>query len=314
MLDLRKAYKDLCLANGYKEDDSQFSAVCIIEPIIQSLIDRRNFWGRMTVPTPPSVYIFGPSGYGKTFLMDLVYHNFSLPGKKRMHFHEFMRCIHDYFASNSHLPDPIMMMVNSLEYRYLFLDEFYVSDIADAMILGRLLKCLHDRDTFVIATSNFEISNLYPDGLCRDRFLPTIDWMNDNYRTISMVDGIDFRLKKSGGNQKRFFSPHSESTEKFFESFFVDKSEGSLHILNRPIRYYRKGLNEVWFTYNDICQTIRSSNDYLILSDIFSTFIISSIPEFDDFSSVHLRRFTFLVDVLYDRKIKLFISSATCID
>ncbi|WP_092483324.1 cell division protein ZapE [Candidatus Ichthyocystis hellenicum] len=314
MLDLKKAYRDSCVANDYKEDDSQRSAICAIESIIQSLIDRQNFWGRMTVTMPPSVYIFGPPGYGKTFLMDLVYRNFPLPGKKRMHFHEFMRCIHDYFANNSHLSDPIMSMVNSMEYQYLFLDEFYVSDIADAMILGRLLKGLDDKNIFVIATSNFEISNLYPDGLCRDRFLSTINWMNDNYHTISMVNGVDFRLEGSGGTQRHFFSPHSESAEKFFEGFFIDKNEGKLQILNRPVRYYRRGLKEVWFTYSDICQTARSSHDYLVLSEMFSTFIVSCIPEFDDVSSTHLRRFTFLIDVLYDRRIKLFISSSIPID
>ncbi|WP_092401946.1 cell division protein ZapE [Candidatus Ichthyocystis sparus] len=310
MVDLKREYVDACVRNNYKETNSQLSALQAIESVINSIIERQTFWGRLTVDKPRSLYVYGPSGRGKTFLMDLVYEHFLLPDKRRLHFHEFMRSVQDYLGRNSQDNDPISAMIKSLDYRYLFLDEFYVSDIADAMILGRLLMKFDERDIFIMTTSNFAISQLYIDGLRRDSFMGTIDWMHEHYISVSMEEDVDFRREHKTSANSRFFSPHTAKSEAYFEEFFIDKNEGKIEINGRHISYYRIADSSIWFTYGSICNTSRSFRDYLLLSEMFSTFIISHIPEFNEFSLTHLRRFTFLIDVLYDRHRRLFISSS----
>ena len=200
--------------------------------------------------------------------------------------------------------------------RLLCFDEFHVSDIADAMILGRLLKALFARGVVFVMTSNYPPDRLYPNGLQRDRFLPTIALMKENLDVLEVEAGVDYRLRTLE-QVEIYHHPADDAAEAKMAEYFaaIDdgqaESGGEVEILGRQIATRRRGHGVIWFDFAALCGGPRSQNDYLELAQGYHTVLVSGIPKMSAAQSNEARRFTWLVDVFYDHKVKL-IATADC--
>ncbi len=263
------------------------------------------------------LYIWGGVGCGKTWLVDLFYNQLPFDQKLRLHFHQFMRNIHQELASLKCTKDPLEEVANSLakRTRILCLDEFIVTDIGDAMILAKLLKALFHRGTSLVTTSNTPPHNLYKDGLQRSGFLPAIELLKQHTEVVNLDGGIDYRLRYL--EQATVYHTPLEPgvDEKLLEEFrhlAPERTKGaeSIHIFGRDIPLMYIADDVIWFDFMQLCGPPRSQADYLELARSFHTVIISDIPCLGPALDDATRRFIYLVDEFYDRGVKLVISAA----
>lgn len=266
--------------------------------------------------SPRGVYMWGGVGRGKSFLMDSFYNTVPVKRKTRVHFHEFMRGVHEELKQVRGTQDPLDEVAKRIasKYRLICFDEFHVSDVADAMILYKLLLGLFDLGTSFIMTSNYQPSDLYPDGLHRDRILPAIDLIYKNMDILNVDAGTDYR-RQTISSVRTYLHPLSPEVKQELKSDF-DKINGTnplkdtiLNIENRDIKAIAVGEEIAWFDFETLCGGPRSQNDYLDLASRFETIILSDVPCMDARHASQARRFTWLIDVLYDHKVKLIISA-----
>ncbi len=272
-------------------------------------------------PAPRGLYIWGGVGRGKTFLMDLFFESLAIERKKRIHFHRMMSEIHDHLNMIGEAEDPLAKIATliSKDARVLCFDEFFVSDIADAMLLGRLLEALFDEGVTLVATSNSAPESLYLDGLQRERFLPAIDSLLRNTTVLELDGGADYRLRlmQQAGT---YIFPADDSAQQKLRRFFAHVAPGktienrNLDILGRNIHTLRCAKGVAWFDFLEICDGPRSQNDYIEIARWYQTVIISDIPVLDAELENAARRFISLVDEFYDRRVKLIVSAAIDIE
>ncbi|MDB5946995.1 MAG: cell division protein ZapE [Ramlibacter sp.] len=258
----------------------------------------------------------GGVGRGKSFLMDCFYTAVPLVRKTRLHFHEFMREVHRELTELQGTVNPLDELGErmSRRYRLICFDEFHVADITDAMILHRLLVALFDNGVGFVTTSNFKPDDLYPDGLHRDRILPAIELLNDRLEVISVDNGTDYR-GLTMESVKLYHTPlgpqaDAEMGESFNQLAETHDEDPVLRIESREIRARRKAGALVWFDFKTLCGGPRSQNDYLEIATQFHTLLLSDVPYMPVRMGSEARRFTWLVDVLYDRRVKLIMSAA----
>lgn len=262
------------------------------------------------------LYLFGSVGRGKTFLMDMFCENIPYP-VKRLHFHHFMKAIHDELKTIKDQENPLTIIAKNFseKYRILCLDEFMVTDITDAMLLYGLLKSLTDNGVLLITTTNIAPDDLYKNGLQRARFLPAIDLIKSHCVLHEIADGQDFRRVCLERHQ-RFFSPLNAETEKelwqitdeLSEHLYLEK-DSVIEINQREIPFVAKSQEVIWFKFADICDGYRSQMDYIELAKQFHVLIVSDIPVLDEYKEDAARRFLLLIDELYDKRIDLILSS-----
>ncbi len=274
-----------------------------------------------SAPTVKGLYLFGSVGRGKTFLMDMFCDNMPYP-VKRLHFHHFMKEIHDELKGIKEQKNPLTLIAKTFadKYRLLCLDEFMVTDITDAMLLYGLLKSLIDNGVLLVTPTNIPPDDLYKDGLQRARFLPAIDLLKSACVIHEIADGQDFRRMCLRRHQ-RFFSPLDTKTEKELQQITAELSEhlhlehnGVITVNQRDIVFVAKSLEVIWFRFADICEGYRSQMDYIELAKQFHVMIVSDIPVLDEFKEDAARRFLLLIDELYDQRIALLLSSAVPIE
>lgn len=264
------------------------------------------------------VYIWGSVGIGKTFLMDCFFYTLPLKKKMRMHFHSFMRRIHHDLKQYQGEADPLVHVAKELAKETLVLcfDEFYVSDIADAMIFGRLLKALFDQRICLVATSNLKPDDLYKNGLQRSLFLPAIDLLKKNLYVLHVPTQTDYRLRhlKEAGV---FYTPLDHATTEKMEKTFTLFTKGEEVVTGLPIEINGRLMSAkkrtsqvIWFDFSEICTVPRSQNDYLAIAETFSIVFISDVPVISEEDRNTICLFVSLVDVFYDARIKLVISAA----
>jgi cell division protein ZapE len=264
---------------------------------------------------PRGVYMWGGVGRGKSFLMDSFYLVVPIVRKTRLHFHEFMRGVHRQLDDLKGVADPLDEVARRIakKHRLICFDEFHVSDIADAMILHNLLKALFDNGVSFIMTSNYAPDLLYPDGLHRDRMLPTIALLKDKLDILNVDAGTDYR-RKAMEQVTAYHTPLGAEADRALRHAFVAVAEtvdeeSLIRIEAREIRCLRRAGGVIWFDFATLCGGPRSQNDYLEIASRFHTVILSDAPRMSAAMSSEARRFTWLIDVLYDHKVKLIMSA-----
>jgi cell division protein ZapE len=264
-------------------------------------------------PLPKGVYLWGPVGRGKSFLMDAFYLCVPLVRKRRVHFHHFMREIHRELDELKGTEDPIAEVAarTARRYRLICFDEFHVSDIADAMILGRFLEKVMDLGVEFVMTSNYHPDQLYSGGLQRERFLPAIELLKSRLDVVSVDSGTDYRRLKMERVQVYHVGSQGQSALAaiFEELKDVEEETQPLDVEGRSIPYRKRSGGLVWFDFEVLCGGPRSYADYVDLAKRFHTVMLSGVPRMSAKQSDAARRFTWLVDILYDERVKLVVSA-----
>jgi len=260
-------------------------------------------------------YLWGGVGRGKTFIMDLFYDVLPMHKKKRIHFHHFMKEIHERLGLIKQVKDPLHLIARQLseEFSVLCLDEFMVHDIGDAMILSELLSAMTDAGIVLLTTSNTAPENLYLDGLQRSQFLKTISHINQHCHVLHVDSGVDYRVQEKIANTV-YYSPQSEqSIDCIHQWLSLNQHQVSkvscININSRHIDVLYRSKQAIWFEFTALCKTNRSRTDYIGLSQQFEVLVISGLHIMDDQANDVTRRFITLIDVLYDSKTKLLISA-----
>jgi cell division protein ZapE len=267
-------------------------------------------------PIPRGVYLWGGVGRGKSLLMDSFFATVPLVRKARVHFHEFLRGVHQELEAVQGAVDPLDEVGYRIarRYRLICFDEFHVSDIADAMILHRLLERLFALRVGFVMTSNCAPDDLYPEGLHRDRVLPAIALLKERLDVLNVDGGVDYRLRTLERIETYFLGTGSVADEHLRVVFegLVESADADpvLRIETREIRARRRAGGVVWFDFSVLCGGPRSHNDYLEIAARFHTVLLSNVPRMSAGQSSEARRFTWLVDILYDRRVKLIVSAA----
>ncbi|MBV2159723.1 cell division protein ZapE [Achromobacter denitrificans] len=318
------AYEALLKTRGYQSDPAQRAAAQRLQGLYTELVGFKaarqgsrikQFLNKPKMPR--SVYFWGGVGRGKSFLMDCFYDSVPYRRKRRVHFHAFMQEVQNDLRKFNNAPDPLQKVADRISEhtRLLCFDEFHVSDIADAMILGRLLDALFDRGVIFVMTSNYPPDGLYPNGLMRINFLPTIEKIKQRFDVIEVDHGTDYRLRTLE-KMEIYLVPHDDAAERKMAEDFrrLAASEGrggSVEILGRNIDVVRQAPGVIWFDFASLCGGPRSQNDYLEIAREHHTVILSNVPKMLVGNASEARRFTWLIDVLYDHRVKL-IMSAEC--
>jgi len=264
---------------------------------------------------PNGIYIWGGVGRGKSFLMDIFFSEVPIKKKLRIHFHEFMRDVHRELDKEKKLDNPLQQVAKkvAIKNHLICFDEFHISDIADAMILYNLFEVFFKKNISFIMTSNFAPENLYPDGLHRDRLLPGIELLEKNLDIINLNGNFDYRNQIFKNLDIYHYPLDKNSESKLLESFnrLADSKLQNpvVKIKSRKIYCFKRAGGVIWSHFRDLCQVPCSQIDYLELSRLFHTVIISNIPEMNEEMSSVARRFTWLIDILYETKVKIIISA-----
>lgn len=322
----RERYRDELARGVLLPDPAQAALVEELDRVHRSLAARqdgglfvrlaRRFASGERAPVR-GLYVWGGVGRGKTHLVDLFYRSSRLDTKLRMHFHRFMQLVHGELNSLPEREDPLRIVAGRIaaRARVLCFDEFYVSDITDAMILGRLLAALFEHGVTLVATSNIEPSRLYTHGLQRERFLPAIELIERHTKVVHLDRGADYRLRALE-RARIWYSPLGPDAKRgLAECFRALAPEhvadgGSLVILGRQVPAVRHADGVAWFDFETLCEGPRSVADYIEIARDFHSVVLSDIPVLDDDRRDPLRRFIHLVDELYDRNVNLIVSAA----
>lgn len=319
---VRELYELTLAERGYRSDPAQLRALDALERCETEWADykarRSNALTKLIArpPIPRGVYLWGGVGRGKSFLMDCFFNAVPLQRKTRLHFHEFMREVHRELAELQGTADPLQHLGKEISrrFRLICLDEFHVADITDAMILHRLLESLFENRVSIVTTSNFPPDGLYPNGLHRDRILPAIALLEARLEVIGVDNGVDYR-QSTLQDVKIYHTPLGAEADAAMSEAFQRLAEAReespvLRIEHREIRARRRAGGVVWFDFRELCGGPRSQNDYLELATQFHTMLLSGVPQMSPRLASEARRFTWLVDVLYDRRVKLILSAA----
>ena len=335
-------YKELIENSTLEPDAAQLRAVTHLDELEQQL-NTQPFSQNNRIPTPPlfakGLYIWGSVGRGKTLLMDLFYDELQTARKMRMHFHRFMKRVHANLFTLSGIRNPLEQVATKIseEADILCFDEFFVSDIADAMILGNLTRALFEKGVILVATSNQHPNQLYTEGVQRDRFLPAIKQLKDNNRIFNLNGDKDHRLRPLPQKHIYYTGTPLETHLQLYDHY-KELTENTIplqHFLGiegRPIPCLGNDKGTAWFDFSALCEGPRSQNDYIYLAKSFHTIIISDIPQLGGghqlqriargtedvvsnptgnrslFNDDRTRRFITLIDELYDHSVNLIAS------
>ncbi len=318
-------YDELIAREDFKTDAVQRAVVQQLDRTwfeLQS-VSKPGLLARITGNKPKPVkglYMWGGVGRGKTWLMDLFYQSLPDNNKKRIHFHHFMAQVHEALAARPSAQDPLPDIAREWaeQYRVLCFDEFFVSDIADAMLLSGLLQALFELGVTLIATSNVAPDDLYRDGLQRVKFLPAIDALKKHTQSIHVEGARDFRLRHLQRSQT-YLQPLDEHAEASLQAAYQRlagnrRKANHLRVNGRTIEARHRGDGVIWFGFEALCEQARSTADYIKIAHEFNTVILSDVPALDETNADAARRFINLIDEFYDRNVKMLISAAKPID
>lgn len=305
---------------GFAADAAQAAAVAALQALYEELIakppKRGLTTGRLRYPPVKGLYFWGGVGRGKTYLMDVFYEALPFTRKRRTHFHRFMLDVHERRHRYPHLRDPLSKVAEEIadETRVLCFDEFFVSDIADAMILGRLMEALFARGVTLVTTSNIVPDQLYQDGLQRANFLPAIAVLKANVQVMNVDGGTDYRLRHLT-DAELYLAPCDMACEarllEYFRRFAGCEGTAAVTMTlhGRELIAHRHAEGVVWFEFGELCEGPRGAADYIELARTHHTLMLSHVPVLTVNDENEARRFITLIDELYDRNVKLVIAA-----
>jgi cell division protein ZapE len=307
---------------GFVRDPAQAEAVAALQAVYEALLaapPARSLLGRRKRPWPAvrGRYLWGGVGRGKTYLMDAFFESLPFRAKRRTHFHRFMLDVHARRQAYPDTPDPLLRVASDIagETRVLCFDEFFVSDIADAMILGRLFEALFAEGICLIATSNIPPDKLYLNGLQRQHFLPAIETLKRNVSVMNVDGGVDYRLRTLTQTEI-YHHPSDAGAEANLSRWFTQlapepgEADVTLTIHDRPLHARRLADGVAWFDFATLCEGPRGVADYIELARTHHTILVSRVPQLGVDGEDPARRFIHLVDEFYDRGVKLVLAAA----
>jgi len=315
-------YHEQCRKGEIFEDPQQLNALRQLQHVFDELLgEHTKRQGVLSLfhknRLIKGLYLWGGVGIGKTFMMDCFYHCVPFPEKRRMHFYQFMSLVHQELKNHQGEKDPLQIIAKNFAKKTMLLcfDEFFVSDITDAMLLGRLLKALFLQNVCLVTTSNVAPDDLYKNGLQRGQFLPAIAMLKQNTDVVHIPTIIDYRLRhlKEAGV---FYSPLDDAARENMEKSFVSLvgeqavSMDPIVILDREIKVKKRAGKIVWFDFSELCSVPRSQNDYLVIAQQFDTIFVSDVPVIPPNAKDIICLFISMVDVFYDARVRLVISAA----
>jgi cell division protein ZapE len=323
-MDLSASYQQALNSHRFDADAAQLNAVEYLQDLstrLQQPVKKRwasqlrAKWGMGATPQR-GLYLWGDVGRGKTWLMDMFFDTLPFDNKLRLHFRHFMQEIHDELAQLSGQRDPLSIVARHFAQRarVLCLDEFYVEDITDAMILYRLLEALSANGIALVFTSNLAPAELYKNGLQRERFFPAIALIENNTEVVELAGETDHRLRKLK-QAHTYFSPLTSASERAIKQRFAELVPGTVHsnitleINHRQIACLKRADDVAWFEFHQLCHGPRASADYIELARQFHTVLISGVPEMGEHEEEWAHRFIDAVDEFYDRRVKLLITA-----
>jgi cell division protein ZapE len=324
----QQQYQHQLTQPGFVADAAQARAVEHLQGLYEQLIAQeattKPWWARVQQrmgwkpsAAPRGIYFYGGVGRGKTHLMDLFYNSLPFAEKWRSHFHRFMRDVHDRRATLGNREDPLQDIAKAYaqQYRVICFDEFLVNDIADAMILGRLLHHLYGYGVTLVATSNVPPADLYRDGFQRDRFLPAILALEAHNHVICVDGGVDYRLRTLQ-RAPIYHAPAGNEADRALTQLFDQLATGrvteaqALIIDGRSVMTRRHAESVVWFDFSALCVGPRGAADYIEIAACYPAVMISNIPQLTAEHDDQARRFITLIDELYDRHVDLIASAS----
>ena len=309
----------------FEEDAAQLLAVENLQrlyedlvnqkPVEQSFFQRVGLFAQEKQKPVQGLYFWGGVGRGKTYLVDTFFDCLPFEEKLRMHFHRFMHRVHLERKELRNEKDPLVIIGKKLakEARVLCFDEFVVNDVADAVILVKLMQVLFDEGVSLVATSNVEPKNLYKGGLQRDLFIPAIDLIYQFTDVLNIDSGVDYRLRFLD-KAETYFSPLGQSANEGMQYNFAHlapepgKEKATIEVEGRVLTSVKRADGVIWFDFEELCDGPRSQNDYIELARCFHSILLSNVPVLDRYKEDQARRFINLVDVFYDHSVKLIIS------
>lgn len=332
MTDIVAAYHQKVQAGELESDSAQAHAAQLLQNLAENLEDydllsfSPGIFSKLLKKKagyPKGLYLYGGVGRGKSMLMDMFFHAVPLEHKRRVHFHSFMLEVHDFMhhwrknrREAEEIENALLAVAGKIagEARLLCFDEFHVTDVADAMILGRLFTALFARGVIVVATSNWPPEELYKDGLQRELFLPFIDLLCEKTVPFNFDGGTDYRMRKIRDLGVYFWPLDSESNRRADLAFSALTDSAPLESLRltyrgRTLEALRVARDVARFTFFELCEKPLGAADYLELAQSFRTIFLEDVPGLNDEKRNETKRLITLVDTLYDKKIKLFVTA-----
>ncbi len=310
--------------HGFTLDASQLAAVEHLERLYEDLIGlerMESFLVRLLArkKVVKGLYLWGGVGRGKSFLLDSFFNCAPVEKKRRIHFHRFMQEIHQRMNALTGQAEPLAAVARDVakDARLLCLDEFHITDITDAMLMRKLLEGLMEQGVVVLTTSNFAPDVLYLHGLQRQQFMPAIDLIKQNFDIVNVDDGVDYRLRELEKAGVYHIGPDAD--ERMANEFMAIarhevSGDTTLEIEGREIPVCRHARDIVWFDFDALCDGPRGKPDYIELAKRYHTVMVSHVPCFGPGAADKLRRFVWLIDEFYDRRVKLILSASVPAD
>lgn len=324
-----ESYLDALQEGRLEADETQHQVMQLLQGVHDDLLDNplpsqadRGLFSRLLgrkqeIPKVTGLYLWGGVGRGKTLLTDMFFQSLPFEQKRRLHFHRFMRMIHLELRELGDIENPLQRVADKwiAQSRVLVLDEMHVNDITDAMLLGGLLTHLFDRGLTMITTSNVHPDDLFKDGLQRDRFIPAIEQIKLHTNVHAMEGETDYRLRVLENAHTYFDSTDDSATasiEENFNKLAINEKvlSDDLVVNGRQLPVIKRSETLAWFEFDALCNTPRSTNDYIEIATVFSTVMISNLPVLNDNRNDEARRLVNLIDELYDRNVNLVLSAA----
>jgi cell division protein ZapE len=310
--------------HGFTLDASQLNAVEHLERLYEDLIGLEKLESSLIrllarKRVVKGLYLWGGVGRGKSFLMDSFFNCAPVARKRRIHFHRFMQEVHQRMNALTGQPEPLAAVARDVakDTRLLCLDEFHITDITDAMLMRKLLEGLMAQGVVVLTTSNFEPDALYLHGLQRQQFMPAIELIKQNFDVVNVDDGTDYRLREL--EKAGVYHLGADAGERMADEFMAIarhevSADTELEIEGRSVPVRRHARDIVWFDFTALCDGPRGKPDYIELSKRYHTVMVSDVPCFGVGTADKLRRFVWMVDEFYDRRVKLIMSASVPAD